>query len=213
MTLRFSLLSLIGLVSWAALASAALVHPGSGWLSVVVTLTAAAIAWQLLRAVLTRGSSRAAAAGWLVFAVGYLAIARGPWLGQTVGPQLISTQALNYAQVNWRKEDPHQAPAQPQQWIDLSSGGRIIDGTSNTLIFNGGAWTYSLSTTTPTTPPVVNWFQLSGHWLFTWLAGWLGAAVAVHCERRRRIANSLQAVSCTMPLAAGSAPPQRTAPP
>ena len=64
-----------------------LVQPGSGWLSVVVSLTAAAFGWQVLRVWLAAGGSRAAAAGWLLFAVCYLALALAPWLRQTVGPQ------------------------------------------------------------------------------------------------------------------------------
>jgi hypothetical protein len=176
MSLRFSLLSLIGLVSWAALACAALVHPGAGWLSVVVSLTAAAIVWQALVAINGRSASRAAAAGWLLFAIGYLAVARGPWLGQVVGPQLISTQALNYAQVNWRKEDPNPAVVQPQQWMDPAAYNPLI--FSNTLSF-------PVAIATPPQPPAINTFQLAGHWLIAWLAGWLGAAVAGHCYRGR----------------------------
>ena len=188
MTLRFSLLSLIGLVSWASVASAALVHPSALWLSIVVTLTAAAMVWHTLRAVLLPGAPRAAAAGWLLFAIGYLAIARGPWMGQMVGPKLLSTQALRYAQVNWRKEDPNaqQAVVQPAQlWTDVS-GSLLVDGVSPTIWTNSSSFAYTFVSPTPAQAPVVNCFQLSGHWLSAWLAGWLGAAVATHCQRRRQ---------------------------
>jgi hypothetical protein len=202
------------MVTWAGLASAALVQPGIGWLTVVATLTASAIAWQVLRVVLLGGSRRAAAAGWLLFAIGYLTIARGPWLGQTIGPRLISSQALHYAQVNWRKEDPSAQQAAYQQlqvWNDLT--GRIVDGTSSTIWFDVNSYAYKLTSPTPAQAPVVNYFQLSGHWLCAWLAGWLGAAVATHYERRRHQATPLQPASCTMPLAAASAPRKKTAPP
>jgi hypothetical protein len=183
MSLRFSLLSLIGLVSWAALACAALVQPGPGWLSVVVSLTAAAVTWQLLRAIFADSASRAAAAGWLLFAIAYLAVAQGPWLGQTIGPRLASTQALNYAQVNWRKEDPNHGAAVYQTMQSLNAWGQI-NGRINTLAIDGIALYVTPPPTQPQFAPL-NSFQLSGHWLFAWLIGWLGASVAGHCYRQR----------------------------
>ncbi len=178
MSLRFSLLSLIGLVSLSALACAALVQPGPGWLSVVVTLTAGAVIGQVLRALYASASGRAAAVGWLVFAVGYLAMALAPWLGQHVGPQLGTSKGLVYAQVNLRKEDPA-APAVYQniQPVDLSRTWRSAD-----LWIDG----ISIMPTMQPQVPGANCFQLSGHWLFAWLAGWLGAALGTHYQKRRQ---------------------------
>lgn len=180
MNLRFSLLGLIGLVTLSALACAALVTPGPGWLSVVVTLTAAAAGAQTLQAMFTRGESRAAAVGWLVFTVGYLAVAVGPWLGRQVGPQLATSKGLVYAQVQWRKEDPGTVPAASERLMIQQVWGDVL---------TSGA--YNVNTSIPVVPlhfqqaRPVNCFQLSGHWLFAWLAGWLGAALAVHFQRRR----------------------------
>jgi hypothetical protein len=175
-------LGLIGLVTLSALACAALVNPGPGWLSVVVSLTAAAVAVQLLRTIFANGQSRAAAVGWLVFAIGYLAITTGPWLGQHVGPQLASTKALVHAQVNWREEDPSAAVAEYERLYQQQIWGHVLIGNSRSFIdVNNGVPVVAAGMPQAA---AVNCFQLSGHWLFAWLAGWLGAALAVHFQRR-----------------------------
>src|SRR5262245_5541065 len=141
MSLRFSLLGLVALVSFAGLASAALVRPGPQWLSIVVTLTAVMIIAQSLRAVLQIGQSRAAAIGWLLFAAAYLALTVGPWLGGVVGTNLLSTKALNYAQVQWRKESPMEGPVDAMAGRVNLNGlfSNVVDGTSNSLIWNTGS--------------------------------------------------------------------------
>jgi hypothetical protein len=182
MSLRFSLLGLIGLVTLSALASAALVKPSPGWLSVVVSLTAAAAAVQFLRAIVCAGPRRAAAVGWLVFAVGYLAIALGPWLGQHAGPQLASSKALAYAQEKWRKEDASAAATAQYEWLKSQQiwNRTLLGSTWSYVDVNDGAITISPASQVA----AVNCFQLSGHWLFAWLAGWLGAVLAAHFQRR-----------------------------
>lgn len=193
MILRFSLLQLIGLVSLAGLASAALVHPGPGWLSVVVTLTIVVIAVQTLRAVLLVGEARAAAIGWLLFAVAYLAITVGPWLGEQVGPSLLSSKALAYAQAQWRKDSSDEYSVEYLRRINVNqlAAPTIYDGTSGALVWatdiqlTGSGfgqpswWQVNTAAATP-----VNCFRVSGHWLFAWIAGWLGAAIAVMLQRR-----------------------------
>ena len=197
MSLRFSLLGLIGFTTVAALASAALVQPGIGWTSVVVSLTVATLAWQVLRLLLTSGESRSRAVGWLVFALGYLALVLGPWLSANIGPRLLSSRALNYAQVNWRHEDPAGGLAEYQRRISLDLFGvPMVDGTSSTLwIDPSGSWTTQIdygSGTFIVNPVGANHFQLSGHWLSAWLAGWLGAVLAVQFQRRSDTAGGLR---------------------
>ncbi|MCI0357761.1 MAG: hypothetical protein L0211_04645 [Planctomycetaceae bacterium] len=187
MSLRFSLLGLVALVSFAGLATAALVRPGPQWLSVVVTLTAVMIVAQSLRAVLHAGESRAAAIGWLLFAVAYLALAMGPWLGAVVGPDLLSSKALNYAQVQWRKESPPEARVELLTGMDLD-----LNGTpANYYISNNGwvtdvrGWFYYKNSTLAGAQQVsVNYFHASGQWLIALLAGWLGSAIAAVMWRR-----------------------------
>lgn len=188
MSLRFSLLSLIGLTTLAGLASAALVQPGVGWTSVIVSMTVALLGWQVLRAMLTTAESRAAATGWLLFAVAYLAVTFAPWLGARIGPQLLSSRGLNYAQANWRQESTSANPAQAQQWLDLNWNGRTNVNTSTFLLNYDYLAPTSAGMFGPATDPAANanHFQLSGHWLCAWVAGWLGSVLAVHFQRRRR---------------------------
>ena len=192
---RFSLLQLVGLVSLAGLASAALVHPGPGWLGVVVSLTLLAIVLQLLRAVLFDGEPRAAAIGWLLFAVAYLTITIGPWLGNQVGPSLLSSKTLDYAQAKWKRESSDNYSVDYWQRINLNQlvAQPIYDGTSSTIVWstdlnlNGlgyGQPVGSFWQASPVVASPVNCFRTSGHWLFAWVAGWLGAAIAVSLQRR-----------------------------
>jgi hypothetical protein len=201
MTLRFSLLGLIGFTTLAALASATLVQPGVGWTSLVVSLTAGMLAWQVLRLLLTTGPSRAAAAGWLLFAIGYLAIVFAPSTDTRLAPHLLSSKLLAYAQTHWHKMESSGAPV--QQWLDWngrvninSPNALIFDSTGNTL-WSDGAWG-GVSLLHPVTvnpvPPGLC-FQLTGHWLCAWLAGWIGAVLAVQFQRRRQTVGGLAAKS------------------
>jgi hypothetical protein len=186
MTLRFSLLGLIGLTTHAALACAALVQPGVGWTSVIVTLTVLTAAWHVLRLLLAPGQPRAAAVGWLLFAGVYLAIVLGPWTCTNLGPQLVTSKGLNYAQVHWRKEEPAGGLADYQRQINLHLLG-VPDVTSNTLWVDSGTVLTSLAASPGgvyVSEPAANFFQLSGHWLCAWMLGWLGAALAAHFHRR-----------------------------
>jgi uncharacterized membrane protein len=181
---RFSLLALIGFTSFAGLASAALVQPSIGWTSVVISLTAVILVWQVLRLVLTSGETRAAASGWLIFAIGYLAIVLGPHANHRIGPHLLSSKLLVHALVKWHKIEQPNPPA--QEWLNWGAQfnsnapalwGQAIDGTSNTIWMD-----YAVAYSLPSTGPIVC-FQLTGHWLFAWLVGWMGSLIAVQLQR------------------------------
>jgi len=190
MNLRFSLLSLLGLTTLAGLGSAALAKPSDEWLSVVVSLTVGAIFVQTFRALLFDGPSRVAAVGWLFFVTAYLALAIGPWLHAHVGPQLVTSQALAYAQVHWRKEpsatnfEDWKRAYVNQTWLDVTGTWMTTNPTGNNVFLN---YDSGLLLAAGTSPPEPNRFQLSGHWLFAWLAGWLGAALATHFQARSRV--------------------------
>ena len=193
MSLRFSLLGLVAFITFAGLASAALVRPGTEWLSVVVTLTAVMIVAQILRATLLHGQPGAAAAGWLLFACTYLALAFGPWTAEYVGPQLLSSRGLAYAQTHWRK-DPAESYAidysanYAQLVTFMLNSGNTANSAIWTSSYDVAGWGYPVppnsgAVTTPVPPAMC--FRASGHWLCAWLAGWLGAVIAVQLHRRR----------------------------
>lgn len=178
MSLRFSLLGLIALVSVAGLASAALVTPSAWWLSVVVSLVALVLIIQLVRAALTTGSARASAIGWLLLASSYVALTQAPWLKDQIGGQLITTRALVHAQVHWRKESadmPYDAYVR-RLALDPWGWGQVASGATLT-IDNSALWmTYAVNDLMASQG--VNFFQLSGQWLWTLAAGWLGSVLA-----------------------------------
>jgi len=184
MKLRFSLLGLIGLTSLAAFACAALARPDAGWLSVIVSLTALVATLQLLRALLLPGESRAAACGWLLFACVYVALFAGPWLSANVAPALLPAKGIAYAQASW-----HPAQHQPEV-VGWSADYSFLKLEQVTINANSGALTLvpvlasGNAIPVPTASSVGGLFVLTGHWLFAWIAGWLGAVLAVHLQRR-----------------------------
>jgi hypothetical protein len=198
MSLRFSLLGLVAFITFAGLASAAMVRPGTEWLSVVVTLTISVIVLQVLRAALVHGEPRAAAVGWLLFACTYLTLAIGPWAAEHVGPQLLSSRGLAYAQTHWRK-DPAEAYAidssgtYAQLVTFMLNSGNTANSAIWTSIYDYAGSGYPVvpiggTVTMPMTPAIC--FRASGHWLCAWLCGWLGAVIAVQLHRRRAAATS-----------------------
>jgi hypothetical protein len=182
MTLRFSLLGLLGLTSFAAFACAALARPDAGWLSVIVSATALVAVLQLLRAILLSGESRAAAAGWLLFACAYVALFAGPWLNANLAPHLLTSKGLALAQAKMRS-------VQPQSHMQLVNGGYVDPGYS--AWFDPNAINSPITMvpfpgypTSATDALSATMFLLTGHWLLVLVTGWIGAAVAAHFHRR-----------------------------
>ena len=188
MNLRFSLLGLIGFTTFAGVASAALAQPSYIWTSVVVSLTGALFAWQVLRTILCTDDSRAAAIGWLVFSVGYLALVLGPWLSSHLGPNLLTSRGLVQAQVEWHKMPLNQPDGQAMPLFDWFgrtnvNGLPYFDGTGSTLFMDSGWVSYPADSGLVSNAAASQQFHLSGHWLFAWIAGWIGAVVAVQLQR------------------------------
>jgi hypothetical protein len=190
---KFSLRTLIAVTSLAGLACAALAKPGEDWLTVVVSLTALAFAIQLLRVSVQRGAARAAAAGWLLFAASYLALVLAPWTREQIGPALVSSQALQAAQTRWFPESAGNQMA--QAYVDLTNSLAFAPGRPYTITVSGNT-SYALlqslfDQNVASGPTTAGYFHLTGHWLFAWLAGWLGATVAAVCYHRGRRARAV----------------------
>ncbi|MCU0877152.1 MAG: hypothetical protein MUF06_05085 [Pirellulaceae bacterium] len=188
MRFRFSLLGLLGLTTLCGLAAGALVQPSSLWLSLIVSLTALAIIVQTVRVLLETGTARAAAVGWLLFAVSYLAIALGPWLSANLGGQLATSRGIDFA------------IARTEQVVDLDyyrgGGYQIPQSNVNGVDNPNTTWidinyqivsANQLATNVAAVPGLEHrqLFTQSAHWLAAWVAGWLGAAIAVQLASRR----------------------------
>jgi hypothetical protein len=190
MKFRFSLLGLLGLTTLCGLAAGALVQPSSLWLSLIVSLTVLAIIVQTVRVLLWTGSARAAAVGWLLFAVSYLAIALGPWLSTTLGGQLATSRGIDFAierteqviDANYYRGGGYQIPQSNVNgvynpnttWIDVNY--QIVSANQ-------------LATNIAALPALErrHLFAQSAHWLAAWLAGWLGSAIAAQLASRRSL--------------------------
>jgi hypothetical protein len=188
MSVRFSILGLIGLVTFAAVACQTLMHPGSWWASILITATLAAIGIQSLRVLLLAGQRRASSLGWLLFAVAYLAVTTGPWLADTFGRQMITTHGLAYAQNRWPNNN---VQVQGGAWFNVNGRAlQFIDSTSSTIWIDNGLG-YSgfvpagnAAAIYPSQGALIHPFQVAGHWLFAWIAGAIGAAIGGHFYRR-----------------------------
>jgi hypothetical protein len=182
--MKFSLRTLIAATTLAALACAALAKPSADWLTVVVSLTAIAFATQILRVLFQSGPSRAAAAGWLLFATAYLGLVFAPWSREHVGANLLSSQALLAAQpkVNAQQFDVDLSLTSFNGMVTYPFPYPInINVNTNTSY----ALVQSLISEIPASvPPEVHYFHMSGHWLSAWLAGWTGALLAAGFHRR-----------------------------
>ena len=200
--MKFSLLTLIGITSLAGLACAALAKPSGDWLTVVITLTALAFSFQLLRALVLNGGTQAAAIGWLMFAAAYLALVFSPWLGERTGPDLITSRVILAAQQRWLPEARSaglQLAFSPDGSSLVASTGspwqtavKVNSDASYSLVYSllaAGDW----GTPAARPPSPAELFCRTAHWLCAWLAGGLGAAVAAFCYSRRRNGGSDQA--------------------
>jgi hypothetical protein len=190
MSLRFSLLGLVILTAFAALACAALARPDSSWLSLIVTITATAFAFQALRAVFLAAEQRAAAIGWLLGGGAYLAIVFAPWFEQHVAPQLLTSKGIQYAQVKW-----HSAAATQYLTTDQALGQVWMDPA---FVTTGSPATMSLLIAGRTDSSSMSGhgvFTLSAHWLIAWITAVSGSWLAVCLHRRAQGPAAAQSAS------------------
>jgi hypothetical protein len=198
MNLRFSLRQLLFLVAFAAVACGALSQPSHFWHSVVVTGAALFLVAMLVSAVVGQAALRAFAVGWLVLAVGYLAIVLGPWTGLHLGPRLLTSKAIARLELAWHGNQPSPPlfGSPTQIWTDydvnqinlnvgvptqgyvnindasLLSGGRlVVVGNSLRPVQEASAVSSNYTV-----------FQATAHWLVAvflgQIGGWFAAALA-----------------------------------
>ena len=187
--MRFSLLTLIGITTLAALACAALAKPSVDWLSIIVTLSALTWTVQVLRAILLDGAPRAAATGWLLFATTYLALIFGPWTQERVGPALATSQAIQYAQAKWQSEQRINVNDVSLSFVQAAAVQPVFPypltiSVDSTISYTAVRNAFSFWSSSSDSVSKAGLFHLTGHWLCAWLAGWLGALLATTFHRR-----------------------------
>jgi hypothetical protein len=178
MNLKFSLKDLLLLTALIAVACAALVNTNIWWHSIVVTATLSGMTGLIIWGTLHAGSRRAFACGWLLFAAGYLTLVFGPWTGNNLGANLITTKALGQLELQARRDNPSPPVLNVNGLADLDSDGNldlIVTGRVNQTIWTSTGLTSVLDQNGASSYTT---FQSTGHWLFASVFGYCGAHLA-----------------------------------
>jgi hypothetical protein len=167
--IRFSLLGLMALVAYTAMACAALRYATELWASSLFTLAIFVYLFAVLAIVWREGATRAGWIGFLVFGGGYLLLANGPW------PQadLVTNRGLGWIEQQIHGETPTPAlnvATVSSPWINSTA----TFTTSQVLLWDTTTGR-SLTSSTPSPAPT---FVRIGHTLLSPLIGLLGVLAA-----------------------------------
>ncbi len=193
---------ILAFMTWLALSVLLLLYGNDWWLSGLLTLTVFAWLAGLLVVVYQHGRVRAAAMGAVIASATYWLLALGPWFSTNVGPALLTSRLLSYADTLLHG-GAQQAQAliwtspTPISTIPLGGPG----GGSGQFTFLPQGMTV-LGTPTPLGSSV---FQSLGHWLFIWLVAAFGGlaafAMQVRSQRKAKLSPSV-----STPDAVGESP-------
>ena len=195
MSLKFSLRDLLVLIAAISVACAALSNTGIWWHSIIVTVTLVGMTGLLLWGTLNPGPRRAFACGWLLFAAGYLALVFGPWMGNNLGINFITSKGLAYLELKALGDNPspfvlnNGQSADTYSDLNLIYNGAVTYGTYNaagfpyplTSVWDGSGRNWADSCTT---------FQSTGHWLLASAFGYCGAHLAIFLFLQREVARA-----------------------
>lgn len=119
---RFSLTGLFGATLFAACVVATLRYATRLWADGLFTLVLATVATAALGVVYRKGAARAFWIGALVGGGGYLFLAYGPWIGESVRPHLMTTPLLSMAYERLQTAfNPPNLPSYPPSYISTYS--------------------------------------------------------------------------------------------
>jgi hypothetical protein len=189
MSLKFSLRDLLLLTALISVACAALANTNIWWHSIVVTVTLSGMTGLLIGGTLHAGSRRAFACGWLLFAAGYLALVFGPWTGNNLGANLITTKGLAQLELQARRDSPSPPVLNVNGLADLDSDGNldlIVTGNVNQAIWTTYSSAGFANVQDRSWASNYTTFQSTGHWLFASVFGYCGAHLAAFLFHFRR---------------------------
>ena len=180
MSFKFSLRDLLVLIALISVACAALANTGIWWHSIVVTATLTGMTGLVIWGTLNSGSRRAFAAGWLLFSAGYLALVFGPWTGQNLGANFLTTKLLAQMERNALGNHPSSPVMYSPGPLDANGDWNLVySGLTSQSIWRsfqpssgfvdllGNNWVSACTT-----------FQSTGHWLLASVFGYWGAHLA-----------------------------------
>src|SRR5437764_1137610 len=93
---RFTILTLMAGITVLAIGLAALRDANAVWAGVLLLATLLLLGTAALGVIYGQGRSRAGWLGFSLFGGTYLAMVIGPWLAESIGEKLPTTQALRY---------------------------------------------------------------------------------------------------------------------
>lgn len=179
---RFSLRQLLILVAFASVTCAALARPGYWWHAAIALAVSITAIGMVIAGIVCDSRRRAFAVGWLVLAVGYLAVVLGPWTGSHLAPQLLTSRGLARLEAKWHGDQP--SPLMfPQAFFDY-------DSNSGGAIDLGNRWSdyygYEVSGLVVRPQGPVQFvssnytvFQGTAHWLIAVVLGQFGGWLAL----------------------------------
>ncbi len=167
--LRFSLASLLAVVFFVAVGSAALANATDLWRQITVTLTVVCLLLATLAAVFSRGQTRLFAGGFALTGWLYMTLAFVTAFG-------LRDDLLTDSVIQWLSEVIHGDDAA------VSSGQAVADFDNDgdlDLVFVGlGNGTFAQQTSS------LSNLQAIGHALWAIIVGWLGGVVALWLRRK-----------------------------
>ena len=196
---RFSIRSLTAFIFVAAIGLAALRDANDLWAGMLLLLALATVAIAMIGAVILRGGERYWWAGFAYFGGGYLALTVGPWLSDTLQPQLGTTEVLRHAHHRMMASasptlDDAEVAELRQRRLELRSVFMQVRGRKESdpslIVTKRELAKVNQQLAAADAVPPFDQFQRVGHSLFTLLAGLLGGTVAVWFYMRRERASS-----------------------
>lgn len=178
--MQFSLRNALIATAGVSVACAGLVYANIWWAGLFITLAAVLAGVSLVGAFAASGTERAEWIGCFVFGAGYLLLVYGPHVDGVIGPTLLTTKALAWAQLKVQRTASVQAAFE----------GRMAQGRDISLDpVNYWEWRASAARLgADLTGLLPQWepFQQVGHGFASMLAGVCGAAVGAGMAKRRK---------------------------
>ncbi|MBI1904550.1 MAG: hypothetical protein HYS13_25935 [Planctomycetia bacterium] len=128
--LKFTLVHLLLLTFFAAVAAAAITHPTELWATSLYTAMLLALMVAIVAALVSSGPRRAFFTGFAVFGATYFLLVSGPFAA-TVGEELLTTRSLKWvgAKLAAKNLVPELKPAEGEQpaefWLDASDSATV----------------------------------------------------------------------------------------
>jgi hypothetical protein len=181
--LRFTLVHLLLLTFFAAVAAAAITHPTELWATSLYTAMLLSLMLAIVAALVTSGPRRAFFTGFAVFGATYFLLVSGPFAA-TVGEEHLTTRSLKWVGEKLAAKNlvPELKPAEGEQpdgfWLDVSDSAtvRVWDVTTGQEVAAG-------------TPAAQQRFLRIGQslWALLWglVGGWVGGGLFAASARKR----------------------------